>query len=146
MRAVSGDGLLGLPLRLHGMQLGRPTDLLLDRETLRAVGLDVLCGDEVHRFLPLATATFGDSEISIPSALVLLEGDGLAFYRSRTFALSSLRGSPVQRDRREVGVLRDVVVGADGALVALLVESGGETRRIPFDATLRFAPKARTAA
>jgi hypothetical protein len=146
MRAVSGDELLGLPLRLHGVQLGRPTDLLLDRETMRAVGLDVLCGDEVHRFLPLATATVGDAAISIPSALVLLEEDELAFYRSRAFSLSSLRGRPVKRDGREVGVLRDVVVGADRAVLAVIVESGGETRRMPFDDKLRFGPKARTAA
>jgi hypothetical protein len=146
MRAVSGDELLGLPLRLHGVQLGRPTDLLLDRQTLRAVGLDVVCGDEVHRFVPMATATVGDAEISIPSALVLLEGDELAFYRSRALALSSLRGSPVERDGRELGLLRDVVVGADGGLVAILVESGGEMRRVPFDDKLRFAPKARSAA
>jgi hypothetical protein len=146
MRAFSGDELLGLPVRLHGVQLARPTDLLLDREALRAVGLDVLCGDEVHRFLPMPTATVSDSEISIPSPLVLLEEDELAFYRSRALALSSLRGRPVERDGRKLGSLRDVVVGADRVLVAVVVESDGETKRVPFDDKLRFDPKARTAA
>jgi hypothetical protein len=146
MGTFSGDELLGLPLRLHGVQLGCPTDLFLDRETLRAVGFDVVCGDEEHRFLPLATATVGDAELSIPSALVLLEEDELAFYRSRAFALSSLRGRAVERDGRELGLLRDVVVGADGALLAVLVEAGGEASRVPFDEKLRFVPKARTAA
>jgi hypothetical protein len=146
MRELSGDELLALPVRLHGIQLGRPVDLLLDREALRAVGLDLVCGDDVHRFLPLPTATLSDREISIPSALVLLEEDELAFYRSRALALSSLRGSPVERDGREVGALRDVVVGDDGALVAVLVEQDGLAKRVPFDGTLRFAPEARTAA
>ena len=51
MREITGDELLALPVRLHGIQLGRPVDLLLDRDAQRIVGLDVLCGDEVHRFL-----------------------------------------------------------------------------------------------
>jgi sporulation protein YlmC with PRC-barrel domain len=146
MRAFSGDELLALPVRLHGVQLGRPTDLLLDREALRGVGLEVVCGDEVHRFLPLATAALSEDQISIPSPLVLLEEDELAFYRSRTLALSSLRGRPVERQGRELGVLRDVVLASNGELVALIVEKGGETKRVPFDGTLRLAPQSRTAA
>jgi hypothetical protein len=142
MRELSGDALLALAVRLHGIQVGRPVDLLLDREAVRAVGLDVLCGDEVHRFLPLPTAAIDEDGISIHSPLVLLEEDELAFYRARTFALSSLRGRPVHRDGREVGQLRDVVIGPGGELVAALVDSG----RIPFDGTLRFAPERRSAA
>ena len=94
MRELTGAELLALPVRLHGIQLGRPVDLLLDRDTLRTVGLDVLCGDEVHRFLPLPTASVSDDEIAILSPLVLLEEDELHFYRSKTFALSALRGRP----------------------------------------------------
>ena len=94
MRELTGAELLALPVRLHGIQLGRPVDLLLDRDTLRTVGLDVLCGDEVHRFLPLPTASVSDDEIAILSPLVLLEEDQLHFYRSKTFALSALRGRP----------------------------------------------------
>jgi hypothetical protein len=142
MRELSGDALLALAVRLHGIQVGRPVDLLLDREAVRAVGLDVLCGDEVHRFLPLPTAAIDEDGISIHSPLVLLEEDELAFYRARTFALSSLRGRPVHRDGREVGKLRDVVIGPGGELVAALVDSG----RIPFGGTLRFAPERRSAA
>ena len=63
MKELTGAELLALPVRLHGIQLGRPVDLLLDRDTLRTVGLDVLCGDEVHRFLPLPTASVSDDEI-----------------------------------------------------------------------------------
>jgi uncharacterized protein YrrD len=142
MRERTGDELLGLPVRLNGLQLGRPVDLLLDPDAHRAVGLDLLCGDEVHRFLPLQTAVVGDEEIRILSAFVLLEQRELEFYRSRTLALSRLRGHPVERHGRKVGLLQDVVVAEDGQLVAAIVENG----RIPFDAALRFAPQRRSAA
>jgi hypothetical protein len=143
MKELSGDALLGLAVRLHGVHLGRPVDILLDREGERAVGLDVLCGDEVHRFLPLPTAAVGDHEVAIHSPLVLLEEDELDFYRARTFTLSSLRGRPLERDGREVGKLRDVVLRTDGELVAAILDGG---RRVPFDGTLRFAPERRSAA
>lgn len=129
--------MLSLPLRLHGIELGRPVDLLLDRESLRVVGLDVLCGDEVHRFLPLPTAAVGDDGLTIHSPLVLLEEDELGFYLARAFTLTSLRG------KQSVGVLDDVVFAPDGALLAVLLE-GGE--RIPYDGMLRLAPVRRTAA
>jgi hypothetical protein len=142
MRNVSGDEVLAMPVLLHGLSLGRPADLLLDRETLRVVGLDVLCGDEVHRFLPLPTAAIGDDGLTIHSPLVLLEADELDFYRARAFALSSLRGRAVTRNAKEVGRLRDVVFGVDGQVRSLVFESG---ERIPFDDTLALAQR-RTAA
>ena len=146
MGELSGDELLALPVRLHGIQLGRPADLLLDREVLRVVGLDVLCGDEVHRFLPLPTAAVRADEIAILSPLVLLEEDELHFYRSRAFSLSSLRGRAIERNGREVGALRDVVVAPDGELLAVLVERDGAAARIPFDKSLSFTPESRSAA
>ncbi|MGZ4361156.1 MAG: hypothetical protein ACXVFF_02605 [Gaiellaceae bacterium] len=142
MRELSGAELLALPVRLHGIQLGRPVDLLLDRDTLRTVGLDVLCGDEVHRFLPLPTASVSDDEIAILSPLVLLEEDELHFYRSKTFALSTLRGRAVQRKSRDLGALGDVVIDAAGELVAVVVAG----QRIVSDGELRFAANRRSAA
>jgi uncharacterized protein YrrD len=142
MRERTGDELLALPVRLHGIQLGRPVDLLLDRDAQRAVGLDVLCGDEVHRFLPLPTAAVGRGEIRILSPLVLLEQRELDFYRSRTLALSRVRGTAVERNGRQLGLLQDVVVAEDGRVVAAIVDED----RIPFDAGLRFAPRRRSAA
>jgi hypothetical protein len=142
MRERTGDELLALPVRLHGIQLGRPVDLLLDRDAQRAVGLDVLCGDEVHRFLPLPTAAVGRGEIRILSPLVLLERRELDFYRSRTLALSRLRGGVVERNGRQLGQLRDVVVADDGRLTAAIVDED----RIPFDVGLRIAPRRRSAA
>jgi hypothetical protein len=142
MRELNGAELLALPVRLHGIQLGRPVDLLLDRDTLRTVGLDVLCGDEVHRFLPLPTASVSDDEIAILSPLVLLEEDQLHFYRSKTFALSVLRGRLVQRKGRDLGALGDVVVDAAGQLVSVVVAG----KRIASDGELRFAANRRSAA
>lgn len=142
MRERTGDELLHLPVRLHGIQVGRPVDLLLDPEAQRAVGLDLLCEDEVHRFLPMPTAAVGREEIRILSPFVLLEQHELDFYRSRTLALGGLRGRPVERKGRNLGALQDVVVAADGQLVAAIVAG----KRIPFDAALRFAPKRRSAA
>jgi hypothetical protein len=143
MREFFGDELLARPVRLHGIDLGRPVDLLLDRDSLRVVGLDVLCGDEVHRFLPLLTAAVAGDSLTIHSPFVLLEEDELEFYRSRTFMLSSLRGRLVTRKAVELGKLRDLVVAADGNLVAVLLDSD---ERVPFDESLAFAPQRRSAA
>jgi sporulation protein YlmC with PRC-barrel domain len=143
VKELSGNEVLALPLRLHGIELGRPVDVLLDRETPRVVGLDVLCGDEEHRFLPLPTAVVGDDGLAIHSPLVLLEEDELGFYRARAFSLQALRGKPVMRKQANVGTLRDVVFRTDGALLAVELESG---ERIPYEAALGFAPARRTAA
>ena len=142
MSELTGAELLALPVRLHGVQLGRPVDLLLDRNTLRTVGLDVLCGDEVHRFLPLPTASVSGDEIAILSPLVLLEQDQLDFYRSKTFALSTLRGRTVERKGRDLGALGDVVVDPMGELVAVVLAG----KRIASDGELRFAATRRSAA
>jgi uncharacterized protein YrrD len=142
---IRGKDLLGLPVRLHGIQLGRPVDLLLDRAGLRVLGLDVRCGDDVHRFLPLPTATVEAEAIAISSPLVLLEEDQLAFYRARAFAFTSLRGRPVEQGGREVGALDDVVIGSDGSIHELVVARDGETL-LTFDETVRVAAGSRSAA
>jgi hypothetical protein len=143
MRELSGDELLRRHVRLHGVDLGRPVDLLLDREALRAVGFDVLCRDDVHRFLPLPTAAVGDEALTIHSPLVLLEEDELDFYRSRAFMLSALRGREVTRTGVTLGRLRDIVLAPDGALRRIVLDTG---ERVPFDDSLVFAPQRRTAA
>jgi hypothetical protein len=146
MRPIRADELLALPVRLHGIQLGRPVDLLLDRGAPRALGFDLLCGDAVHRFLPLATASLGDGALTIASPLVLLEEDELEFYRDRALSLGSLRGRIVERRGRPVGALVDVVVGEGGALVDAIVETEAGEERLPFDDTVRFRPGSRSAA
>jgi hypothetical protein len=146
MSERSAAKLLRLPVRLHGLQLGQPSDLLLDRDGMRAVGIDIVCGDEAHRFVPLPTATIEDDAITIMSPLVLLEADELAFYRARSFTLSALRGRPVERKGKSLGILRDLLIAVDGELAAVLVETEGATTRVPFDGDLHFAPERRSAA
>jgi hypothetical protein len=138
--------LLKQAVRLHGISLGRPVDVLLDRDELRALGFDVLCGDHVHRFLPWPTAVFGEDGIAIQSPLVLFEEDELDFYRARTLGLTSLLGKEVVHGDRTLGLLDDVVIGSSGVLEELIVASDGVERRVPFDARVRLAPGSRTAA
>ena len=149
VRAVAphrASDLLTRPVRLHGITLGRPVDLLLDRDELRALGFDVLCGDQVHRFLPLATAAFDDAKIMIQSPLVLFEEDELSFYRARSLALTGLQGKEVVGDGGPLGVLADVVIGPGGALEEIVVATDGAEHRVPFDERVRFEPGSRSAA
>jgi hypothetical protein len=139
MRGRPAEELLKLPVRLRGIQLGRPADLLVDLSSERVHGFDVLCGDEVNRFLPFAAVTVEDEELSVSSALPMLEEAELAFYRDRASTLTGLRGAELERGGRPVGRLRDVVVGEGGAIEAVLVEDGGEVRRIDADDGLTLA-------
>jgi hypothetical protein len=142
----SVDDLLRLGIRLHGLTLGRPVDALLDRDELKVVGLDVLCGDQVNRFLPLAAAKLVDDAISITSPLVLLEEEELDFYRSRTFSLGALRGRPVRRRDQDLGLLRDLRLNPDLTVAAVVVDVGGREEVVPLDDSIRFDPRSRTAA
>jgi len=142
MRGLSGDDLLKLPVRLHGIELGRPVDIVVDVDARRVVGLELVCGDRAHRFLPLGAATLTQEDIALDSALAVLD-DG-AFYRERGHSLSSLRGAAVCRGGEEQGRLDDVVLGEDGAVTELVVDD----RRVPFtpELTLRAPAVTRSAA
>src|SRR4051812_40952886 len=98
MRGRPGEELLALPVRLRGIQLGRPVDLLVDLAAGRVHGVAVLCGDDVNRFLPFAAVTVRDDELCVSSALTMLEERELAFYRQRATTLSQLRGAALERD------------------------------------------------
>jgi len=86
---------------VHGIAIGRPVDLIVDPDG-RILGVDVLCRDEQHRFLPLAAAEVLDDEIRVDSALTLLEHRELAFYRERGRALAGLLRLP-GAPRRQAG-------------------------------------------
>jgi hypothetical protein len=103
----SATELLQLPVRLNGIRVGRPVDLLLDPVEWRALGFVVLCGDESDRFLALAAADLREDEIELPSALVLLED--VEFYRERSRSLRDLL-------RGELG---DLLVTPDGSVVSV---------------------------
>lgn len=103
--------LLQLPVRLHGIRVGQPVDLLLDLVEWRAIGFVVLCGDGSSRFLVFAAADVGEDAIELPSALVLLED--VEFYRERSRSLRDLlRDEPA-----------DLLVTPDGSVVAVEPQS-----------------------
>jgi hypothetical protein len=81
---------LALPVRLRGIQLGRPVEALLDSSVDRLLGFEVQCGDGEHRFLPLSVAELRVDEITIGSALQLIDERELDWYRRHTRRLSSL--------------------------------------------------------
>lgn len=143
MRGLLGSELLRLPVRLHGIELARPVDLLLEPDGRRVVGIEIVCGDEARRFLPLPAVKVGEDEIATSSAFTVI--DDADFYRKRGRTLAQIRGNVVERQGAELGRLEDVVVGPAGA-VAELVLAGGE--RVAFDEKLEIAaaPAGRTAA
>jgi hypothetical protein len=116
---------LQLPVRLRGIQLGRPTDLLLDTVDWHAVGFIVRCGDESTRFLPYAACQPGADEIAVASSLMLLED--VAFYEKRGISFRSLLDGEVVGG----GVLQDVTLAAGGFVEDLVVERDGTLQRIP---------------
>jgi sporulation protein YlmC with PRC-barrel domain len=138
--ALSAEALLRLPVRLRGIDLGRAVDLILDPVGGRALGIDVLCKDDEHRFLPLSAAVIDGEEIAVSSALTLLAAGELAFYRKRASTMRLLRGAPVTSKGREVGRLQDVIVGRGGAIEQLVVEDG---RRIPVGDDVRISAEPR---
>jgi hypothetical protein len=128
MARLSAAALLQLPVQLHGIQLGRPTDLLLNLQSWHALGFVVRCRDESVRFLPYAAAQPSTEEIAVGSALMLLED--VDFYAARGVSLRSLLGGEVEHDGRPAGVLRDLVV-AGGVVVELQLEGAHGHRRVP---------------
>jgi hypothetical protein len=128
MGSRSATELLLLPVRLHGIRLGRPVDLLLDPRSWRVLGFVVLCGDDSRRFLVFAAADPREDEIDVRSALLLLED--VEFYRGRSRSLRALLGGAVVSARSALGELRDLIVEPDGAVAALLVEQDGTMREV----------------
>ena len=90
--SLPAEQMLRLPVRLDGVDVGRAVDLILDPGHARALGLDVLCRDETHRFLPLAAADVDRGEIRLSSAFALVDDTGFEFYRGRTSSLRTLKG------------------------------------------------------
>jgi hypothetical protein len=126
MRGLTGEELLQRPVRLHGIQLGRPVDVLLHPNEPLALGLDVLCGDERNRFLPVSAAEVRRDHVEAASPLVLLDLRSDGFYRLRARPLSALRGTRVDGEHE----LQDVVLGPDWRIVELVLEDG---ERVPLD-------------
>jgi hypothetical protein len=128
VRGLSADALLHLPVRLHGIDVGRPVDVIMAPGLERALGLDVLCGDAAHRFLPLSAASIDAKEIRLSSALTLVED--ASFYLRSGAGYRAALGHAIVRNGQQLGVLRDLVLGTDGSVTELVVESpDGAMRR-----------------
>jgi len=133
---------------VRGIELGRPVDLVLDREHTRVLGFEVLCGDEERRFLPLAVATVRESELELKSALGLLDEAELAFYTKRGRTFAALRGCGVLHARRLVGELADLTLAADGTIASVVVttqngreelDNGADVALVPAGTRIRAA-------
>ena len=144
MRGRTSSELLSRPVRLSGIQVGRPVDLVLDPSAARVLGLEVRCGDGADRFVPLVATRLHDGEIAIGSSLMLL--DEIAFYRARGKTLGALRGAKVTRGRRPLGTLRDVAFGSDGEICELLVAAPSGELRVRPGADVRVAAPRASAA
>jgi len=135
MGSLSAADLVGTPIRLHGILLGRPVDLLLDAGARRVVGFVVESGDDAPRFLPFAASQPEDDVIAVASALMLLED--VAFYRKHGVSFRSLVGTLVEQEGVPVGTLSDMHMDSTGVVVEFEVENEGLRHRVPAgDATL----------
>lgn len=143
MGSLSAADLVGAPIRLHGILLGRPVDIVLDSGYRRALGFVVESGDDAPRFLPFVASQPGDGAIAVASALMLL--DDVAFYRTRGASFRALMGTRVEHAGVPVGALADMHIGPAGDVEELEVELDGVRRRVAA-AGSSFAAAAATAA
>jgi hypothetical protein len=138
MGSLSAAASLRLPVRLHGIHLGWPTDLLVDVDSWHVLGYVVRCGDDSVRFLPWVAAQTGDAEIAVGSALMLLEDFG--FYAKRSESFRALAGGEIAL----AGTLRDMLIGEGGSVSELEIEQDGGVQRVP-PAGIRISPADATA-
>jgi hypothetical protein len=120
MGALSVAGLIGSPVRLRGILLGRPSDVVLDAVGRRVLGYIVESGDNAPRFLPFAASQPSEDGIVVASALMLL--DDVAFYRKHGRSFKSLVGTEVERENGAIGALIDMHIDHTGAVVELDLE------------------------
>lgn len=91
------EHLLDLPVRHHGITLGRVTDVLLDGAGA-PIGLAVLSVAGEVGFLPWPSAELDPDQVRVPYPLALLSGGELEFYRTSSRSLVEERnngGTPV---------------------------------------------------
>ena len=129
MGTYSAAALLGLPVRLHSIQLARPVDLLVDATAWRALGFLVESSDGGTRFLPFAASQPAEKEIAVHSALMLL--DDAAFYRKRGVSLRALLGEAIRHDGENAGTLLDVLVDTDGRIRELELDQNEAIVHVP---------------
>jgi len=88
--AVEGAELLNRRVVLRGdVEVGRVVDVILERASDIVLGLDVLCRDGEHRFVPITAADAIGDRIAVESPFTLLDEGELDFYRERGRSLRS---------------------------------------------------------
>lgn len=138
--------LLERPVRLNGIELGRAAGALVDVDTRRVVGFDVVCGDNTVRFLPLGAARIVPGALELDSALILLEEDDQGFYRKRGRPFRELVGTPVERGDARAGELRDLLIDEDGLIATVRVAGDGVERDVPVDEVVALGAASRESA
>lgn len=121
--------LVGRAVLYRDIRLGVVVDALLDGPVRRLVGLDVLCGDGAHRFLPFPACDVVESHIAVDSALVFLERD-VDFYRAGGRSFSKLQRLPVRLSGIEVGTLKDIVVTPAGDVRHVVASTSSGDREL----------------
>ena len=86
------ERLLDLPVRHHGITLGRVTDVLLGEDGA-PIGLAVLSVADEAAFLPWPSAELDADQVRVPYPLALLSGGELEFYRDTSRSLVGERGN-----------------------------------------------------
>jgi hypothetical protein len=86
------EQLLDLPVRHHGITLGRVSDVLLDDDGA-PIGLAVLSVADEPAFLPWPSAEVDPDQVRVPYPLALLSGGELEFYRGSSRSLVEERGT-----------------------------------------------------
>jgi hypothetical protein len=121
----------GRPVVIGDVRLGAVVDMLLDRALTRLVGLRVLCGDGVRRFLPFPACEVREDRLSVESPLVLLDRE-LDLYGTGGRTFSDLRGRPVTVAGREVGSLVELLADEEGNVARIVASTpGGEVELTP---------------
>lgn len=134
LSALAASALLGRTVRWSGIRLGYASDLVLERTLHEAVGFVVDAPGGRPRFLPM-TACESVGETVVPtSPLVLVDGEGLAFYREHGISLAARLGSDVLDQYGDrVATLEDVLLADGGRVEALVLLSESSRLELPPD-------------
>ena len=134
-----GGGLgevLNRPVRIRGIDVAEPVDVLLDPELRCVLGFEVHCRDGVNRFLPWLASELEPEQLSVELPVTLLDGPQLDYYREHSLALNALRRLPVAGLDGSAARVEDVIVDSRGLVQALVLADRDRTRAIAPDLVL----------
>ena len=122
--------LLNRPVRIRGIDVAEPVDVLLDPELRCVLGLEVHCRDGVNRFLPWLAGQLEPEQLSVELPVTLLDGPQLEYYREHSLALNAVRRLPVAGLDGSAARVEDVIVDSSGLVRGLVVADHDGTRAI----------------